>query len=287
MSFKKNLAVTGLLRAARKKAGMTQVALAKAIGVSQSTLSKVEHGVLSLSVFEWMRFCQYTDIEISTCRVGYIDLEKKLGLESTLQEGLFHLPKKFSYLRGQSNRYLQHLYYYLETTVGHQSLETFLKSEHLDPDYRLIYYFTLNMNFTLKLLEMIGSKICIDAYFAELLLNSSSTPQNEGIYQQGFLRQQQKSTLKHFIHQSSTHKLDFVYKKLDEKKDQMTMAFEPNQHLSSFNYRQHPHAHFFCDYEKASLKRVANLWKESPASIHELECHYQGADRCVYQIQFQ
>jgi transcriptional regulator with XRE-family HTH domain len=48
------------IRAVRKSKGMTQVVVARAIGVSQSNFSKFEAGILEPSASQWFAFCQVT-----------------------------------------------------------------------------------------------------------------------------------------------------------------------------------------------------------------------------------
>ena len=43
---------------------MTQEQVAECIGTSQSKLSKIEHGILMPSIFEWIRFCALMQISV-------------------------------------------------------------------------------------------------------------------------------------------------------------------------------------------------------------------------------
>jgi transcriptional regulator with XRE-family HTH domain len=68
--------VLALLKEARSKAGLTQVELAKAAGLSQAYVSAVERGVLrqdSLQVRTWMQACGTTFSKYAR------ELDKRLG----------------------------------------------------------------------------------------------------------------------------------------------------------------------------------------------------------------
>ena len=52
-----------LLREARSKANLTQVALARRLGQSQSLLSKYERGEVRLDVIQLRRFCKAIDFD--------------------------------------------------------------------------------------------------------------------------------------------------------------------------------------------------------------------------------
>lgn len=64
-----------LLKERRRGAGVTQVEMAKRLGITQSAVSKVERGERRLDVIELRRWCQALGISI----VGFArELEKRL-----------------------------------------------------------------------------------------------------------------------------------------------------------------------------------------------------------------
>ena len=52
------------MRELRQKAGIMQVAMAETLGISQSTMSKMESGRLVPSVTQWVRFCESLNVSI-------------------------------------------------------------------------------------------------------------------------------------------------------------------------------------------------------------------------------
>lgn len=64
-----------LLRAAREKAGITQVQVAQKLELTQSAVSKIERGERRLDVVELRRWCQAIGISLSKFAR---DLEKAL-----------------------------------------------------------------------------------------------------------------------------------------------------------------------------------------------------------------
>lgn len=50
--------IAAAMRRLRLRKGLPQKAVADALDISQSTLSKMERGVLEPSAIQWMRFCQ-------------------------------------------------------------------------------------------------------------------------------------------------------------------------------------------------------------------------------------
>ena len=54
--------VADVLRSTRKKLGLTQIDLAKVMGISQSALSKMENAKLEPSARQWLEFCRATGI---------------------------------------------------------------------------------------------------------------------------------------------------------------------------------------------------------------------------------
>ena len=48
------------LKTGRKKLGMSQIEMSKALGISQSSISKLEAAILEPSAIDWIRFCLIT-----------------------------------------------------------------------------------------------------------------------------------------------------------------------------------------------------------------------------------
>ena len=46
------------LKTGRKKLGMSQIEMSKVLGISQSSISKLEAAILEPSAIDWIRFCQ-------------------------------------------------------------------------------------------------------------------------------------------------------------------------------------------------------------------------------------
>ena len=69
--------IVSAFSSARRSAGMTQTQVAALIGVSQSKLSKIEHGILVPSIFDWIRFCSLMQISADPCAAPRIENVKQ------------------------------------------------------------------------------------------------------------------------------------------------------------------------------------------------------------------
>ncbi len=276
--------ITQIIRASRKLSGFTQSDLASKIQISQSTLSKVEKGLLSFEFMKWFDFCDATGIDEDSCKIGYIDQIKEIQLDSQEYFGSFRIPPKYFFLKSNTNRWLMPLLSSLKASLGHQEYKNFMRTEGFDPDFFSVYHLTTNLNFPLKLISLL-SKDSSPTWIEDLAF-PLSTPENHGILRKNYNERMkwQKKLTKLLIKSQKYNQINFLHQIEDEQEKGITVSFKPAMHTKEFEYKNA--GSFFCDFEKASLKASSQLLGHPPISLIEKECHFKGNDQCIYQISF-
>jgi DNA-binding XRE family transcriptional regulator len=66
-----------IMREARKRRGLKQTDVARALGVSQASISKLEAGKLMPSALIWFTFCQLTKIRPGSVLTGVLEIKKR------------------------------------------------------------------------------------------------------------------------------------------------------------------------------------------------------------------
>jgi DNA-binding XRE family transcriptional regulator len=74
----------GIVETARRNAGMTQKDLANSLGVIQSTISRIEKGILSPTLFHWIEMCELLKIPQDAISVGYLDHASTTRIKSDI-----------------------------------------------------------------------------------------------------------------------------------------------------------------------------------------------------------
>lgn len=137
-----------VLRAIRKYYGLSQIEFAEIIEINQSTLSRIEKGVLELNAIQWVNLVDRYHLDARSLTSGKIELLElhKINLDKTMQVGGFKkLPTKYSILSGSTTRSVYPFIKYLSDKLGENKKDEFLKQKGLDPDYFVIQNLPINI----------------------------------------------------------------------------------------------------------------------------------------------
>lgn len=124
-----------VIRASRKQRSFTQKEVADRLGISQSALSKFEHGVLIPSAYQWQVFCEMVEIPALSLKSGLIERALPLEVGQVARVGTFNLPRKFAYNRSTMIRWFLPLLMAAKNNLGENLYFDFMKKIKIDPDY--------------------------------------------------------------------------------------------------------------------------------------------------------
>jgi hypothetical protein len=87
------------------------------------------------------------------------------------------------------------------------------------------------------------------------------------------------------LQNSRQYECNFQYQIEDRTEKLIAFSVKPEEHLSEFNYRNDPVlGDFLCQFKKHYFQSFAHYGNNKGATLHERQCHYKGADSCVYEM---
>lgn len=134
---------------ARKMKRLTQSDVTKSVGLAQSTLSRIEAGILVPSVFLWMELTDLLDISVDALRYGVLDDMSKAEIRSGIFENGFKLPRMYAKEKCVKVREFSPVIRYMSNKHGHKKTKRILKELGVDKDFFACY----DNQFNLSLLD--------------------------------------------------------------------------------------------------------------------------------------
>lgn len=171
----------GIVETARRNAGLTQKELANTLGVIQSTISRIEKGILSPTLFHWMEMCDILKIPQDAISVGYLDHASITRVKSDIKEGGHTLPKKYRELRCFKVRQILPLITYLRSEFGDEAYVNTLKAMGMRPTFFVNIDNQINLAFLNDLFGQIGNYQHINKKTSKSILRYTSKEDSHGV----------------------------------------------------------------------------------------------------------
>lgn len=153
----KLLTITGgIVETARKKAEMTQSELANSLGVIQSTISRIEQGILAPTLFHWLAMCKILDIPEDAISIGYLDHSTTTKVRSGNREGGYTLPTAYSDFKCIKVRNYLPLFNFVREEFGEETLNKIILDLKMKPTFFLNLDNQVNVNFPDDFLITLG-----------------------------------------------------------------------------------------------------------------------------------
>ncbi|MBC7693294.1 MAG: helix-turn-helix transcriptional regulator [Methylotenera sp.] len=278
--------ISRVMRAARKISGKNQVEISKALGISQSALSKFESGLLIPSTSQWFMFCKVVGIDsLETFTYGVVDNARPARLDGTYPASSFKIPKKYSHHAGSKVRAIRPFLQYFEERLGTEKMENYIEAQKIDQDYFVVYDNQLNIGFTLDMLTSLIGSGDLTAKDIPELTHVLNQPVIHGSLSHGYQRSSnQIQLINDLVHHSEHYEINFDYKIEDMNQKSLDLSIKPHEHMELFEYRSSHLGNFLCQYKKSYLERFSTYNGGKPVEIEESECHYKGAEQCLYQV---
>ncbi len=286
-----------LMRAARKRSGLSQVEIARLLDTSQATVSKYESGISYPGAVEWFAFCDATKILPESIRSGFIDLGRPAVLRDVSRLGSFKIPEKYHRNQGEKVRGLYPVLSYLTSVLGGEAeRDAYLKSRGLDPDFFVCLDEQLPIDFFADIVKYLLLNHRLDNRGLSILASGTRTPHLHGVLRSPTGSQAGPiDRLTFYLANMQHFDCDFAYDLLDQSAQRIDISIKPEAHIDSASFRHHPVLHdFFCQYKKHFLHALSSCdcapagsvssVPISPISIDEKECYFKGASRCIYRI---
>jgi len=282
-----------ILRATRKKLALTQYSVAAILGISQSCYSRMENGKLIPSASDWLEFCVYTKIPSDSLLTGNIESLSPASLTSSKNYGDFKIPKKYSQLRGSKVRAVLPFYYFLIETFGQTKVNQYFKHIKMDQDYLVDFDHQINLELSLDITRYLIEKKHLRQNNLSKLLKPVSSPSTHGNLHKFYENiSGSLNKINILIHKASYYETNFNYVIKDQGVNFIDLSIEPKEHLQEINYRKDEVlGNFLCEYKKNYFQQFIHYQNTASKStakqvleITEKNCHYKGAEQCLYRI---
>lgn len=278
--------IARIMRASRKRNGLTQQKVAAKLGISQGALSKMEHGLLIPSAPQWFDFCEMTHIPAESLKTGFIDRLERVTLSDCRPDVGFKVPRIYGESCGSKVRALMPLVRYFRKAAGDDTFEAFCRAKKIDPDFFLDFDNQINLNVMLDMTRELMKTGYLKNGDPGGVIEQAMDPTSHGLLQ---AQVQSKHTgpeaLRALVESSPYYECNFDYKVEELGPNHSQLTVRPGAHLAQFSYRNDAVlGDFICHYKKAYFAKVPALGGAHEASLIEKQCMYHGADSCVYDF---
>jgi transcriptional regulator with XRE-family HTH domain len=274
------------MRAARKQQGLTQQEVSSRLEISQSALSKLEHGSLIASAPQWFEFCRLTRISPESLLTGYIERLVPATLAEGPREGTFKLPKRYASDRGSKVRAMLPFLSYLTVAVGEKKADELLDHLKVDADYLIDLDNQLNLEFTLDIVRyLIDQKLLKPKDVSKLVKPVSLASMHGSLASRYSASASRSELLQQLVINARHYECNFEHRIEDAPKGALDLSVTPERHLSDIGYRDETLGDFVCRYKRHYFERFLAFGEGGAVKpVEELECHYQGAPSCIYRF---
>lgn len=255
-----------LMKAARKFKKYNQADVAKAIGCSQSALSKMEHNLLVPSAPQWFLFARYTAIPPETLETGVIDRRSKVKLNNDEVSLGFKIPKRYRHFRAEKVREIYPFLTYVEKKLGAEKLKEFIMMTELDSEFFLDFDNLVNFQLYLDMVKFLMKEGASVKEIVEVGQNDT--------YWDHYGRESRKfdsplALFEEFSQEQFFFQMDFQLK-VESSAGRMIMSYFPEYHLKQVASSVTPEeVGFINSYRAASLERLVKrcLGREAKAIL--------------------
>lgn len=274
------------MRAARKRSELTQQSVAARLGISQGALSKIENGILIPSAPQWFEFCEMTSISPDSLTAGYIDNGTSAVLMQKGSDLPFKMPRAYLENRGSKVRAMLPFLAYFRSLMGEEKLEEYLKANKIDPDFFVQMDNQISLAFCLDISRFLISKGYFKPEDFPKLKEAVVNPTAHGRLHRSYEATGNAANLiSVLLRNSKQYECNFSYSLEEQGQQHLVLSVAPEAHLAEFDYKNDPVlGDFLCRYKKYYFESFASYGDKGSASVREVQCHYKGADRCVYHL---
>lgn len=276
-----------VIRTARKLRGKTQIEVATHLGVSQSFLSKLEHGRLIPSSSQWFLFCQKMSINPSkTFETGFIDHRLSVALHDPYPQSLFKLNPQYSVHAASKVRSIRPFIQFFVEKLGEAQFIKFCNDREIDPDFFRVFDNQINLTFTLDLVTFLMQKGVLTENNLANLVRPINEPQIHGILHEDYdLAHNALELIRYWIKNKQQYETNFEYHLEEKTQDSLVLSVSPTPILAQFDYKNSSLGDFLCQYKQHYFKQFASYnGHAKQVSLIEKQCHYHGHEKCIYEL---
>ncbi|MBL7715558.1 MAG: helix-turn-helix transcriptional regulator [Bdellovibrionales bacterium] len=285
--------ISRIMRAARKQLALTQEQVAKKLGISQSALSKLEHGTLVASAPQWFDFCELTGIPADSLKSGYIDLETKAVVEDGNRKGTFKLPRKYANNRTVKIRELLPVMRFIEVQFGEDKLLDFFRISKMDEDFFIHLDNQVNLDFRIDLFKFLAQQGVSLPESMLMIAAGAGRPDGHGNFRRKLDGLKQPADfVKTWVQSSRLYNCDLNYKIENESASYIDVSITPESTFPTEKLTSDPAmTQVLCEYVRSYIESLARYGtdleklKSAGKKVKQLESLQLGHNRGLYRLE--
>ena len=252
-----------LMKAARKFQRENQESVSKAIGCSQSALSKLEHGTLVPSAPQWFLFCRHLHIPVTSLETGSID--RHIPIITLEEASLIKWPKRYRNFRGLKSRELYPFVSYLKALKGDAAVEKMFEELGLDIDLSVDFDHQINHLLLFDVIQyFIKNDISSHQEIRDIAQRYALPAVHGELYREYAKIHDIRNIVELFIKEQKYYQIDVKLKVEEIQHGRLNLVLNHERYFDSFIRDTSPEVlDFYCNYYKFKIEALlAGLTKE-------------------------
>jgi hypothetical protein len=217
---------------------------------------------------------------------GYMERLSSAVVESGDLNVGFKIPKAYRPYRGSKMRAMLPFLQYFNTVAGEEKVDEYFRSIKMDKDAFLDLDGQINLKFCLDLSRtMIQTGLLKPTDFGKMTSTVSRSETHGRLHRMYDGQKDPLMLIQVLLQNSRQYECNFNYQ-IEERNDKrLAFSVKPEEHLAEFQYRNDPVlGDFLCQFKKHYFESFTHYGNIQGATLHERQCHYKGADSCVYEL---
>ncbi len=259
-----------IMKAARRYKKENQESVSKAIGCSQSALSKLEHGTLVPSAPQWFDFCRYLEIPVTSLETGVIDRQTKLN-KSDLPSNI-KWNKRYRVSRGIKSRELFPFVSFLRQNKGDAGVDNMFSSLDLDLDLAVDFDHQISQLIILDIMNyFIKNNICPVQEVKKIGERFASPVMHGNIFKEYTSKKSLKDILQSFIDHQNLYQSDIHYQLEQVSENECQLKLSPEKSLiDQYGEQSSDVAEFYRYYQKSKLETFLTSLLQGKVSVNQI-----------------
>lgn len=264
-----------VLRCARKKKNIDQVALSKLVGISQSSLSKFENQILTPSAPQWLNLAQCLEFEPTLAlELGIIDFASERYSKIPVF-GKKKIPSKYSERPGIKVRSILPLINYAIQKKGMAEVKQLLKSMKVDFDFFTCMDHALNNKFYIDFLSNLKAEGLVDEATPALVASYAEQEDVHGKLNELFeIKTDPIQRIKAFVKNHKKYDQIYNFEITNETNNSIDILITPTEVMSESDYLHNTEVQkYFEDYNKTYIQKFAAshsaFTRETSMKVHD------------------
>lgn len=266
----------------RKAAKISQVELGRLLSLHQTAICRIEQGLQSLMIEQLYTLSQFFDVKLDALIEGEVDYWKLSQRFNQLPP----LPSRYREFPHSKVREVLPGFRFMERHRGEGASLQLMTEMKLPKAYFFNPDLSLGVYCQLDLLKHLIQNGGLNESNVQELVEEARTEQVQGFLHPVFANQcHPLSVIQTWVINAHHYENHFRYEIQDLEKDRLVLFVTPESHMKDVAYRDPVLGDMLCQYKKAYLSQLSQyLVGSSPVHVTEKECHFHGADQCIYEF---